>query len=104
MHKDPASYLQSRTKLDETNEFYVKDAFPAIKLLPVTAKCPPPPFAMLVDWRKHTCKLIYDISIGFQLQLVGWGLSTQNLLQNAKCLMSFVRDCRLSRFHSNSWG
>ena len=26
----------------------------------------PSPCSMLVDWRKHTCELIYDISIGFQ--------------------------------------
>ena len=74
-------------------------AFPIIKILPVTAKCPLP-LCNFGRLKKHTCELIYDISIGCQHCNWGWGLSTQNLLQKAECLMSFVRDCRSSKKHN----
>ena len=51
---------------------------------------------MLVAERRHTCQLIYEIFISFQHCNGGWGggISTRNFLQNTKCIMSFVRDCR----------
>ena len=33
------------------------------------------------------------LTLAFNIAVGGWGLSTQSLLQEAVCLMSFVRDC-----------
>ena len=53
--------------------FALKETFPVCKLLPFTANAPPPPIAMLVAERRHTCQLIYEICISFQHCNGGWG-------------------------------
>ena len=91
---DVASYNRGQNSLGQMF-FALKEAFPVCKLLPFTANAPLPPIAMLVAERRHTCQLIYEIFISFQHCNGGWGggISTQNFLQNTKCIMSFVRDC-----------
>ena len=78
LESDSLEDKQLQTKLVGTDEFCVKRGLFVYKLLPFTANSPPPPTAILVAVRRHTCQLIYDIFISFQHCNGGGGWGDHN--------------------------
>ena len=76
--------------------FALKEAFPLCKLLPFTANAPLPPLQCWLLKEDILVNSYMKFSSAFNIAMGGGGgISTRNFFQNTKCIMSFVRDCRM---------